>query len=297
MCAFALAERDWGRVLDAGTGVDSLRWVASLACDWDSTVAVTASRPMRDRMLRELGEEMHGVSTEKIVVCHNWSKIKDVDADADTSGASGANGADADEKLHYARAMGEFDTVLADYLFGSLEYFWPFNEETLMDLLVERVAPGGTLLFVGREPFAYPSASFGALPEASRLVLETERLRDGSMMLSHQRPYREFPERAIRKSLERRGLRVDARAFFRMRHTARSLSGQLDWATAEAKRVPDPTLSAALLKRIGEVRSEAAACEDLRNGHYMGGNYALVCSRCLGDAEPEIEANGAEGGR
>ena len=183
--------------------------------------------------------------------------------------------------------MGEFDTVLADYLFGSLEYFWPFNEENLMDLLVERIAPGGTLLFIGREPFEYPSKSFDALPEASRLVLETERLRDGAMHLSHQRAYREFPERAIRESLARRGLRVDARAFFRIRHTVRSLSGQLAWAEAEAKRVPNPALSAALLERIREVRAEADACEDLRKGHYLGGNYALICSR-----EAEAEADG-----
>ena len=188
--------------------------------------------------------------------------------------------------------MGEFDTVLADYLFGSLEYFWPFNEENLMDLLVDRIAPGGTLLFIGREPFEYPSKSFDALPEASRLVLETERLRDGAMVLSHQRAYREFPERAIREALARRGLVVEARAFFRTRHTARSLAGQLDWAAAEARRVPDAALSAALLKRVEEVRAGAASCEGLRKGHYLGGNYALVCSRVEGS-----EAGRAEGGR
>ena len=199
----------------------------------------------------------------------------------------------ADEETGCSRAMGEFDTVLADYLFGSLEYFWPFNEENLMELLVRRVAPGGTLLFIGREPFAYPtSRAFKALPEASRLVLETERLRDGAMVLSHQRAYREFPERAIREALARRGLVVEARAFFRTRHTARSLAGQLDWAAAEARRVPDASLSAALLKRVEEVRAGAASCEGLRKGHYLGGNYALVCSRVEGS-----EAARAEGGR
>ena len=77
--------------------MDSLRWVASLACDWENTVAVTASRPMRDRILRELGEEMHGVRTEEIVVCHNWSKIRLANADV---GANGAKRAHAHTRTH-----------------------------------------------------------------------------------------------------------------------------------------------------------------------------------------------------
>ena len=46
---------------------------------------------MRDRILRELGEEMHGVRTDEIVVCHNWSKIRLANADVGANGAKRAH--------------------------------------------------------------------------------------------------------------------------------------------------------------------------------------------------------------
>ena len=139
-------------MLDAGTGVESLRWVATLACDWDQTVAVTASQPMRDRMLRELGEEaaMEGRLGD-ILVCHNWSRIQGECGGGDKGGSSASSsdagahgdgpgadvsgvkanngGGEVGVQPAVSRAMGQFDTVLADYLFGSLEYFWPYSED------------------------------------------------------------------------------------------------------------------------------------------------------------------------
>ena len=289
-------------MLDAGTGVESLRWVATLACDWDQTVAVTASQPMRDRMLRELGEEaaMEGRLGD-ILVCHNWSRIQGEGGGGDKGGSSASSsdagahgdgpgadvsgvkanngGGEVGVQPAVSRAMGQFDTVLADYLFGSLEYFWPYSEERLMDLLCERVARGGQLLFVGREPYAYPSSAWRGLPSAVRLVLETERLRDGCMVLSHQRAYREFPEQWAKEALRRRGFRVKERTVFRTKHTPKSLELQLSWAESEARRVPDAALAQALLKRVAAVRQEARGCGELQGGYSYGRNYALVAVR------------------
>eukprot|EP01051_Picozoa_sp_SAG22_P014488 SAG22_NODE_1765_length_3624_cov_2.026667_1_plen_158_part_00 len=108
------------------------------------------------------------------------------------------------------QARGPFETVLADYLLGSIEHFSPFGEEGLLDQIIHRLAPGGLLLFCGREPPPYPGGRSYAkdFTRGHQIVLDTERVRDAAHMLSHQRPYREFPHEWVEAALYRKGLDV-----------------------------------------------------------------------------------------
>jgi hypothetical protein len=109
--------RPWGRVLDAGTGPASLRWIDSLRPS--AWTAVTADRQMAaslDRLPR---------FSDRIVI-GDW----------------------VDEGL----LAGEtFDVVLADYLLGAVEGFAPSFQDQLFGRLRRHV--GGTLYAVGLEPW------------------------------------------------------------------------------------------------------------------------------------------------
>ena len=64
----------------------------------------------------------------------------------------------------------------------------------MLDELVSRMGTrSGVLMLVGREPFPFPARvgtsgarASDAAPWAARVVLDTERLRDAAMLLSHQ---------------------------------------------------------------------------------------------------------------
>lgn len=189
--------RRWGAALDAGTGAESIKWIRALPAE--SVVAVTAAPWMVAKMKKNVGNEL-GEHVQVLV--GNWL--------ADGSDALAEN----------PQARGPFDTVLADFLLGSIEHFSPFEEEGLLDRLLERLAPGGLLLFCGREPQPYPGPKRYAAKDHSpgrKILLDTERVRDAAMMLSHQRPYREFPQKWVEAALARKGLEVSPTKIFPMK--------------------------------------------------------------------------------
>ncbi|MCP4808094.1 MAG: class I SAM-dependent methyltransferase [Proteobacteria bacterium] len=108
-------DRPWGRVLDAGTGEHSLRWLTGLAPE--QIVAVTGA-PSRARQMT--------VRPADEVVLGNWTDPT---------------------LLHGER----FDVVLADYLLGAIDGFAPYFQSKLFSRLHPHV--GGALYFVGLEPF------------------------------------------------------------------------------------------------------------------------------------------------
>lgn len=107
----------WGRVLDAGTGPASLRWIAGLKPD--AWVAVTADRAMA----RQLDTPPR--YSDRVVI-GDW----------------------VDEGL----LAGEtFDVVIADYLLGAVDGFAPYFQDRLFARLRPHV--GGRLYAVGLEPW------------------------------------------------------------------------------------------------------------------------------------------------
>lgn len=107
----------WGRVLDAGTGPASLRWIAGLQpAAW---TAVTADPQMAASLNRlpRFGDR---------VVIGDWT----------------------DEAL---LAGEKFDVVIADYLLGAIDGFAPYFQDRLFGRLRRHV--GGTLYAVGLEPW------------------------------------------------------------------------------------------------------------------------------------------------
>lgn len=226
------------------------------------------------------------------VVVHNWCPSNTHAALMSTSTDGGCSLTHPNATTLGAApnvTAGVFDTILVDYLFGSIEYYSPFGENHLMDALTDRVdLDDGVLLFVGREPFPFPARlgaagarTFDAAPWAARVVLDTERLRDAAMLLSHQRHYREFPCAWVEEALQLRGFVLHAIESFPIVHSTSTVQRQVQWAEREAYRVADPALRSSLLQRAADLRKAAAVCPELsaERGFAFGGNYAIVASR------------------
>jgi len=103
-------QQSWGRVLDAGTGAHSLKWLLTLSTD--SVTAITADEAMK--RIIESDSEIRLRSVDKVLV-GNWM--------SDSFCTS------------LATDDGKFDTIIADYLIGAVDGFSPYCQEIVLEKL------------------------------------------------------------------------------------------------------------------------------------------------------------------
>lgn len=97
------APRPWGRFLDAGTGVHSLKWLQTL--ETTSWTAITADNYMRAQIEKEHDIKMRPV--DRLLV-GNWMDDK------------------------FCETLGEYDVIFADYLIGAVDGFSPYEQDTII---------------------------------------------------------------------------------------------------------------------------------------------------------------------
>lgn len=161
----------WGRVLDAGTGEHSMRWLLRLTTErWS---AVTGDSVRANSMRERFGPQMRQGDE---ILLGNWAR---------------------DDFLSGER----FDTVIADYLLGAIDGFAPYFQ----DKLFERLAPlvGRSIYVIGLEPFPDETRS-----PWGKMILRIARLRDSCILLAGHRCYREYPLTWVTRHLERAGFDV-----------------------------------------------------------------------------------------
>ena len=113
----------WGSFLDAGTGVQSIRWVADL--ETEKWTAISAS-PRHSQRVHEAIKQVQRADDR--IVLGNWvdpNLLKDE----------------------------TYDTVMADYLLGAIEGFAPYFQPYLFKRL--RPLTGKRLYVKGLEPYAH----------------------------------------------------------------------------------------------------------------------------------------------
>lgn len=229
----------WGPVLDAGTGVHSLRWL--LGTPAESVTAITASTSLADEVRAQL--DAVALAAKARLVLGNWS---------DPSLLAGER----------------FAVVLVDYLLGALDAYQPYGQALLFPRLREVLAPGGRVYVVGLEPSpARASEPWG------ELILATERLRDAAILLAGDRCYREYPRAWVAAALERAGLEVEATQRFPIRYGVQHVTRQLGVARRKLPRI-DPPLAAALAARADRLEQEAGALAAARG--VFGEDYLVV---------------------
>jgi hypothetical protein len=148
----------FGRLLDAGTGVSSLRWIQTI--NTTSWVAVTADTNMQSMIMSDAGVAA-GIrpACDKIVV-GNWMNDQ------------------------FCDSLGMYDTILADYLIGAVDGFSPFAQDLIIQRLKRHLNPQGRLYLVGMQPI--PDHASGA----AEVITEVRRARDACILLAGHRPYR-----------------------------------------------------------------------------------------------------------
>ncbi len=214
--------RPWGAMLDAGTGPNSLGWVASLPTErW---TAVTGSSSEADWVRGEIKPEQR---LQDQVIEGNWADPNLLKGDV-------------------------FDTVLADYLLGAIEGFAPYFQPYIFARL--RPLTKGPLYVTGLEPYVptnRPDTSAG------RTLWEIGRYRDACVLLSGHRPYREYPAQSAADIISRSGFKVRQVKHFKISYKKKFVSTQIDLVKPGLAQMADRTLADALLARGEALRAEA----------------------------------------
>lgn len=229
----------WGAVLDAGTGRHSLAWVRSLSTTrW---TAVTADPDMEDAVRNDPNARMR---PRDRIVLGDWS----------------------DPGL----LRGEvYDTVIADYLLGAMDGFAPYFQGRLFARLAPHV--GRRIYVVGLEPLPDRPAT-----EAERVVCDIARLRDATLLLCRERPYREFPMWWVSDRLEQAGFTVISQQRFSNVFSHGWVDRQLGMCERRLARLPAESLEASMGQYIEALRERAHAVCDAHRGLRCGWDHVVA---------------------
>lgn len=235
------AGRPWGRVLDAGTGYNSIRWL--LDQETDQWTAVTGAPDYAERIKKMVGRDQR---PDDQLILGNW----------------------ADPEL----LKGEvYDTVLADYLLGAIEGFAPYFQPFLFPRL--RPLVGSTLYITGLEPYV-PAAQ--PQDKAARLVWQIGRHRDACFLLAGDRPYREYPSAWVADHLQHAGFTVTHLKRYAIRYRDSFVNTQIDMAISALNRLPDRKLADALKERGETIRAEALETIQTDGALRAGHDYVIA---------------------
>mmetsp|Transcript_4003 Transcript_4003/g.6140 ORF Transcript_4003/g.6140 Transcript_4003/m.6140 type:complete len:296 (+) Transcript_4003:49-936(+) len=222
------SETPFGNLLDAGTGIHSLRWIATLGDKgMTSFTAVTADKTMKKNVQDEA--ERLGVHEGNHIVVGNWFSKLDL-------------------------PYNQYDTILADYLIGALDGFSPYRQEEMMQKLVSFLKPGGTLYIVGLEPI--PDFVEGP----ANIICKVRRVRDACILLAGHRMYREYPVEWIQTQIEKiPNLSLKDTSSFPILYRYNTIVRQLDVGRRKFPLFPKTTLAKAMEEVVDELDKEALA--------------------------------------
>jgi len=218
-------DKPWGKVLDAGTGVSSVKWLMKLdTCS--AWTAITADEQMKANIVADTGVQLREGTDELLV--GNWMD------DAFTA------------------SLGQYDTIVADYLIGAVDGFSPYTQDQIIHKLREHLAPGGRLYIIGMYPI--PDHAQGD----AEIVTEVRRVRDACILLAGHRPYREYPSEWVIRHLEKEGMRVFKNKVFTILHSEESVVRQLRVARSKLELMPQASMRMAMDTYLTDIEERVA---------------------------------------
>jgi len=212
----------WGKFLDAGTGVGSMKW-AQTEISTTSITAITADVHMQSQVMRDAAVRRALRPQDQIVV-GNWM----------------------DES--FCETLGSFDTILADYLIGAVDGFSPYTQDQIVEKLSRHLNPGGKLYIIGMNPI--PDTN--AFPAS--IVSEVRRARDACILLAGQKPYREFPLEWMTRHLEKSNFEILHSANYTILHSEESITRQLRVGEQKLDLMADAGLRAGMQSYLNGLR-------------------------------------------
>lgn len=234
-------DRPWGTFLDAGTGVQSIRWVAELGTErW---TAVSAS-PRHAERVRDAIKGKQRPNDQ--IILGNW-----VDPDL------------LKDQV--------YDTVMADYLLGAIEGFAPYFQPYLFSRL--RPLTRKVLYIKGLEPYV---PTMRPEDNAGRILWEIGRFRDACVLLGNDLPYREYPAQWVVDHLNVSGFAVRKVKHFDIRYKKLFVNTQIDVCAPVLEKLADRKLAEALKARGEELRAEALDVINAEGALCSGCNYVIA---------------------
>mmetsp|Transcript_27039 Transcript_27039/g.81082 ORF Transcript_27039/g.81082 Transcript_27039/m.81082 type:complete len:299 (-) Transcript_27039:14-910(-) len=255
--------KPYGRILDAGTGGHSLKWLATLPKGAVETItAVTADL--------SAGEGKGAADARRLLDLDRGDSL--VEGRWCVPGAAPEGDA--------------YDTVLCDYLVGSMDGFTPFEQDRVFPELGARCAAGALLHVVGLSPvYAQLGGGYSALSEGEKIVVDTARLRDACILLAGHRPYREFPASWIIRNLKRAGFEVlDPWKSYGVIWKHATVKRQLDVARRKLPYFADRGVAGAMGAQLDAL--DAKAKQTLGDAGVTYAHDYVISARWAGPKEP-----------
>lgn len=250
----------WGRVLDAGTGAHSLKWLQTL--NTESIVAITADNGMKNTILTDKAVKPLREGRDEVLV-GNWMDFE------------------------FVSSLQKYDVILADYLIGAVDGFSPYEQDVILDKLRDHLLPQGKLYIIGMNPIpdhATPPSS------SAELITEIKRARDSCILLAGHRPYREFPIEWMKRHLDKSKLRITKIKNFTILHSVESSTRQIKVAQSKLPLITNIALRSGLEAYLDDLtnRVKAAIGATLANNIPLSFDYVIACELDDSDAPTTV---------
>lgn len=241
--------KPFGTFLDAGTGVHSLRWIATLGeKGMTEFTAVTADANMK----KSVENETRQLGVTGNIAMGNWFSET--------------------EPLVFDEM---FDTILCDYLVGAMDGFSPYKQDLMLPKLAALLNPGGRLYIVGLQP----------IPDrvddpAGNIICRVRQVRDACILLAGHRCYREYPSDWMERQVENtRDLRLLETNKFPILYRHATIVRQINVGRSKFQLFPTPELADSMAKVLDELERESLeATQKSPNGAITLGFDYVVCA-------------------
>ena len=199
-------DQPFGMVLDAGTGLHSLRWLATLRSKGlERCVAITADKVMQRNCEREV-EALNAMDYIEVVI-GNWFENNNNNKMNSRSSSS--------DSFNFQE--GVFDVILADYLIGAMDGFSPYTQDLIVPKLAKLLRPGGRLYIVGLQPIpdqvnVNNNNNNGNKDDdedddtnnvtGANIICKVRQVRDACILLAGHHCYREYPVDWVQRQVQ-----------------------------------------------------------------------------------------------
>lgn len=250
-------DKPFGRILDSGTGLHSLRWIATLADTkgMSSFTAITADEKMR-RSVQQEADHLE-VSHLGNIVIGNWFGAEPLD-----------------ERLIMSEGE-KYDTILADYLIGAMDGFSPYEQDQMVLKLSKLLKPGGRLYIVGLEPL--PDTA----PGDANIICKIRQVRDACILLAGHRCYREYPVRWVERQInhERVGLRLMQTNTFPILYRHATIVNQINVARSKLPFFPSQELANSMKAVLDDLEQQSLQATNEGGRIRLGFDYVVTAEK------------------
>ena len=207
----------WGTVLDAGSGEHSLSWLLTL--NTDSVTALTGDPQIKTLLEKQFKSKLREADS---IVCGNWFNQSLFEGEA-------------------------FDTVVVDYLIGSMDQFSPYFQSQIFHRIRKQTKT--KLYLIAQEPMVFPKSG------DQKLMKKLFDLRDACILLAGHVQYREYPQTWCQQELTKAGFTVTRQRQFPIQANKSYIERQLSVCKSKLPFMSTMELRTALSQEVERMTS------------------------------------------